>query len=71
MDNVEAIRLAILELGATSNEELAAFAQERHGITIEPKYVPIARAMLKQRQLQAQFREKQAAEGDRTAPTAG
>ncbi len=61
MDKVEAVRLALAELGEVSDERLAAFVRERFGVAVELKYVPVARAMLKHRQLQDQFRRGRAA----------
>jgi hypothetical protein len=68
MDKVEAIRLALVELGAASNDELVYFARDRFGVVIELKYVPVIRATLKQRQLQADFLQSRAAAT--AAPTA-
>ena len=60
MDKVEAVRLALADLGAASDEQLAAFARDRHSVLIEPRFMPIVRATLRQRQLKAQLRERQA-----------
>jgi hypothetical protein len=60
MDKVQAIRLAILELGEASDEQLEFFARERLGIAVDVRFVSIIRTTLKQWQMQADFRQRQA-----------
>jgi len=48
MELLEAIRLAIAELGQeASADQITAFAKQRFGITIDPKFLPIYRACLR------------------------
>jgi hypothetical protein len=55
MDKVEAVRRALAELGDVSAEELAAFARERCGVWVDAKFIPVFKAVLKERQLRAAF----------------
>lgn len=72
MDKVEAIRLALAELGEASNEQVAAFVRERFGVVVELKYMPVARAMLKHRLLQAESQRMRAASAELSpAPPVG
>jgi hypothetical protein len=43
---LEAVRLALAELGDAPNEEVAAFVGRRYGVRIAPPFVPVARASL-------------------------
>lgn len=50
MELLEAIRLAIAELGReASADEISAFVQQRFGITIDPRFLPIYQACLRAR----------------------
>jgi hypothetical protein len=69
MDKMQAIRLAIIELGESSDEQLASFARERLGVVVDVRFVPIIRATLKQRQLQAEFLVRRDAEGKGANPS--
>jgi hypothetical protein len=70
MEKVEAVRVALAELGAASDEAVSAFVQDRHGVVVNPKFVPVLRAMLKEREMMAAFRQKQAAERSSAAAVA-
>jgi hypothetical protein len=70
MEKVEAVRLALTELGAASDEAVSAFVRDRHGVVVNPKFVPVLRAMLKEREMMAEFRRKQAAERSSAAAVA-
>jgi hypothetical protein len=47
MDQTEALRRALAELGDVSAEELAAFVQKNYGVTVRPQFVPVLKATLK------------------------
>jgi hypothetical protein len=47
---VEAVRLALAEVGEVSHEELAAHVQKAFGISIRPNFVPIVRAAVKDKE---------------------
>jgi hypothetical protein len=70
MDTVEAIRLALIELGEAGDDQLAAFAWDHYGVLIDPQYVPIVRAILRHRERKAQRRDRPAAGGAGASPTA-
>jgi hypothetical protein len=41
MNQAEALRRAMTELGDASAEELAAFIQEHYGVKVRPQFVPV------------------------------
>jgi hypothetical protein len=43
---LEAVRLALAELGDVPHEELAAFVGERFGLRIPAPFIPVAKASL-------------------------
>ena len=72
MDRVEAVRLALLEVGEVSSEELAALVRSRFGIRLDVKFVPVLRETLRQQELRDAFyrrRAEQAAQGASAAGT--
>ena len=50
MDQVEIVRVALAEVGDLSADELAAFAQTRFGVKLNPKIVPVLKATLLDRE---------------------
>jgi hypothetical protein len=44
---LEAVRLALAELGDVPHQELAAFVGERFGLRIPPQFIPVAKASLR------------------------
>jgi len=70
MEKVEAVRLALAELGEASDAAVSAFVRDRHGVVVAPKFVPVLRAMLKEREMVAEFRRKQATERNGAAAVA-
>ena len=70
MDKVEIVRVALAELGDLSSAEIVAFAQERFGVQLEAKFVPILRATLCDRERMAAAREVRAAQARVSAVTA-
>jgi hypothetical protein len=53
MDKVEAVRLALAERGDLSAQELAAFVRARYGVDVDPRFVPVIKAMLRDKELLA------------------
>lgn len=49
MDKVEAVRLALVQLGDVSAEELTAYLSREYGIQIEPRFVPLFKATVRDR----------------------
>lgn len=47
MDKVELVQIALRELGNVSAQELSSFIDRRHGVLIEPKFIPIFKASLR------------------------
>jgi hypothetical protein len=47
MNKIEAVRLALKELGEVTNENLVVFVQSRFGVKVDPKMVPVIRATLR------------------------
>jgi hypothetical protein len=43
MSKLEAVRLALEQLGDASPQELAAFIEERYGVKVQPAVVPVVR----------------------------
>ncbi len=75
MNQAEALRLAMTELGEASSEELAAHIGTKYGVTVRPQFVPVLKATLKDKELLAEWRRKSEAarlsaqdDKDRTAP---
>jgi hypothetical protein len=46
MNKLEMVQDALRELGDVSLEELSSFIHSRHGLKIEPKFLPIFKASL-------------------------
>jgi hypothetical protein len=46
-NKVEMVRQAMLELGEASSHELAAFIEQRHGVRIETRIMPILKASVR------------------------
>ena len=53
MSPVEAVEQALLQVGNATSEELAAFVKDRFGVTVQPRFVPIIREMLKDKERRA------------------
>jgi hypothetical protein len=62
MDRLQMLQQAIRELGATSDQELAAFIQKRFGVRVEARFVPIWRASLKGQEVLERVRSELKAE---------
>ena len=54
MNMIEAVRLALAELGNVKSEELAAFVKDRYGLTVQPRFVPVIKATLRDKQRMAE-----------------
>ena len=61
MDKIEAVRLALAEVGDVTAEELAAFVKARYGVTVEPKIAPIIKATLRDKERMEVARQRRAA----------
>ena len=50
-DKEELVRQALAEVGEESSEELARFIEQHYGVRIDPRFVPVLRASLRERDL--------------------
>jgi hypothetical protein len=71
----EAVRLALAELGEASSAELAAFIERRYGMRIDPKFLPLYKASVRDKERLEQSRARARAAvvsqpEDRPSPTA-
>jgi hypothetical protein len=48
MKPMELFRLAVAEIGYVSAAELSAHLEKKHGVKIEPAFIPLYRATLEQ-----------------------
>jgi predicted 3-demethylubiquinone-9 3-methyltransferase (glyoxalase superfamily) len=53
MSPVEAVEQALPLVGNATAEELAAFVKDRYGVTLQVRFVPIIREMLKDKERRA------------------
>jgi len=58
MNQAEALRRAMVELGYVSTEELAAYIATNYGVTVRPQFVPILKATLKDKEIVAEWRRR-------------
>jgi hypothetical protein len=58
MNQAEALRLALRELGDASAEELAAYIGANYGITVKPQFVPVLKATVMDKEVLAERRRK-------------
>jgi hypothetical protein len=57
MKPMEIFRLAVAEIGDVSAAELSAHLEKKHGVKIEPAYIPVFRETLKELEKTAKLRE--------------
>jgi hypothetical protein len=57
MDKVEAVRLALAERGDLSAQELAASVRARYGVDVDPRFVPVIKAILRDKEMLALSRQ--------------
>jgi hypothetical protein len=46
VDKLELVQTALRELGDVSAQELSAFIEKKHGVKIEPRFIPVFRASI-------------------------
>jgi len=68
MNQSEALRRALGELGDVSAEELAVFMQKNYGVKVRPQIIPILKATLKDKENLAEWRRKSAAQASSPPP---
>lgn len=50
MDKLEIVQIALRELGDVSAQELSSFIEMKHGVRIEPRYIPIFKASIRDKE---------------------
>lgn len=68
MNRMEIFRQAFSELGDAPSQDLSSFIQQKYGVTIEPKFVPLFKATI--RDIEKMTRQRQAAQKEQTSATA-
>ena len=69
MEKLEALRLALAELGDTPASELAAFVRTRYGMEVQQGIIPVIKATLRDKEQQDRARASRVAIAE--AETAG
>jgi len=49
MVKLELVQIALRELGEVTARELSAFIEKTHGVKIEPKFIPLFKASIRDR----------------------
>jgi hypothetical protein len=57
MKPMELFRRAVAEIGEVSAAELSAHLEKKHGVKIDPAYIPVFRETLKELEKTAKLRE--------------
>lgn len=57
---IDAVRIALQELGEPSAEMVSAFVAQRFGLEIPPQIVPLIRAIIEDRERQASRQQRPA-----------
>jgi len=65
MERMELIRQALLELGDAPSQDLSSFIEQKYGVKIEPKFVPLFKATIRDMERLAYLR--QAAKREQTS----
>ena len=70
MNQSEALRRALGEIGDVSAQELATFMQKNYGVKVRPQIIPILKATLRDKENLAEWRRKSAAAQASSLPPA-
>jgi hypothetical protein len=54
----EAVRLALAEIGEAPSAEFAAFIEQRYGVRIDPRFIPIYKASVRDQEQLKQARAR-------------
>jgi hypothetical protein len=68
MERMEMVRQALVELGDAPSQDLSSFIEQKYGVRIEPKFVPLFKATI--REMEKLTRLRQAAKKEQTSATA-
>ena len=58
MEPMELYRNAVAEIGDVSAAELSAYIEKKHGVKIEPPFIPLFKATLQQMERTARLRQE-------------
>jgi hypothetical protein len=58
LNKVEMMRVALKELGDASPEELSAFLEKTYNVKVEPQFISILRASVRDKEMLEDFRAK-------------
>ena len=58
IDKLEIVRMALRELGEANAQDLSAFIDERFNVKIEPKYIPLFKASIRDKDRMHALREQ-------------
>jgi hypothetical protein len=47
VDKLELVQMALREIGDASAQELASFIEKKHGVRMEPKFIPLYKACIR------------------------
>jgi hypothetical protein len=47
VDKLELVHISLREIGDVSAQELASFIEKKHGIRMEPKFIPLYKACIR------------------------
>jgi hypothetical protein len=66
MTKVEMMRLALKELGEATSEEFSAYLEKTYNVKVEPKFISILRASVREKEMLENFRIRQKALAEST-----
>ena len=68
MKPMELFRCAVAEIGDASDAELSAHLEKKHGVKIEPAYIPLFKATLQDLERTTRLRQSARAIAPKEAP---
>jgi hypothetical protein len=68
MDKLAMVREALQVLGEAPATDLAAFIERKHGVKIEPKYIPIYKVSIRDKDMLDNLRQERRVAADATTP---
>lgn len=69
MDKLELVKNALRELGDVSAQELSSFIEQQHGVRIDPKFIPIFKASIRDKERLEAARQAAKVAGEPAPPT--
>jgi hypothetical protein len=69
VSQVEAVRLALAEIGDASNEAIAGHVLKVHGLDIRPAFVPVLKASVRDKENLEAWKRRAAEAGGQSEPT--